>query len=181
LAAALDVVAAHGAADGGDVLGAAPGGAEPIVAALDAGAGALEDAVGVAAARAAKLDCSYASEGRIVQVVAGLDSACGALATAARVGMGAAFVAMAAGSVHAWIAAVSAPSAAFFSTMLSEPALASVARAHADAGTLWCAALDQSGLDCFASASELAAGAYPATAYACAGAASGPAFSAALE
>jgi hypothetical protein len=140
------VADAHGAADGGDVLGAAPGGAEPIVAALDAGA--LEDAVGVAAARAAKLDCSYASEGRIiVQVVAGLDSACGALATAARVGMGAAPVPMATVSVHAWLAAVSAPSAAVFSTMLSEPAFATVARAHADAVTLWCAVLDQSGLE----------------------------------
>jgi hypothetical protein len=50
--------------------------------------------------------------------------------------------------------------------MLSEPAFATVARAHADAAMLWCAAFDQSGLDCTASASEIAAGAPPATAYA---------------
>ena len=86
---------------------------------------------------------------------------------------------MAAVSAHAWLAAVSAPPAEFYSTMLSEPALATVARAHADAAMLWCAACDQSGLDRTISASELAAGAPPATAYACAGAASGIALSAA--
>jgi hypothetical protein len=64
----MAVVAAHGAADEGDVLGAASGGAEPTVAALDAVA--LEEAAGVAAARAAKLYCSCAFEGRVVQVVA---------------------------------------------------------------------------------------------------------------
>jgi hypothetical protein len=64
----MAVVASHGAAEEGDVLGAASGGAEPTVAALDAVA--LEEAAGVAAALAAKLFCSCDSEGRIAQVVA---------------------------------------------------------------------------------------------------------------